>query len=67
MISISFRSTLAVRGMNLYALSSTHPSAALVMIRVVPLALDNSRRRAAYSSISPIFFAIVAGRGFDKG
>jgi len=67
MISISFLRTFDVRGINLCALSSTHPSAAFVMIRTVPLFFDNSNNLAAYSSISYIFLLIAAGNGLVLG
>ena len=53
--------------MNLRALSSTHPSAAFVMIRVCPFYFDISSSFEAYKSISYIRFAILAGSGLDIG
>jgi hypothetical protein len=53
--------------MNLYALSSTHPSAALVMIKTVPLSFEIVNNFEAYSSISYIFRLIYDGSGRELG
>lgn len=49
--------------MNLYALSSTQHSAALVIINTYPQTLLASNNLAANTSISYIFLAITAGKG----
>ena len=67
MISMSELKTFAVRGINLLALNSTHPSAALVMIIVCPFYFEISRSLDANISISCIRLAIVFGKGLDIG
>ena len=53
--------------MNLLALSSTHPSAAFVMINTCPLFFDKVSNLHAYLSISSILLDIAAGIGYPIG